>query len=827
MFESYDREAWRGRYSRKGGPNMKWLSIMSLAALILAWTSAERLSRSATAVHLPQSVSQPALDQYGGLIQMPCENKTGHFILTKVGNRWWFCTPAGHGFISMNVGGIVAGANPTYNCAHQPLGSATSVNWFNGTTTYTFPTPLPSEAAVGSGLNTFGFSPPALNLKDAKIATINGGLISVAMPSDPGSVRTEGSGSVDANTYPIYMAKYGDTSANWGQQVLKRLTAWGFNSTGQDSVGWVEAYQTCRTCGWRNDKQPIPLPYMIEYKPAEYSLFNGAGVLPEPAKDLLRPLNSNYKSWRGSAVVDVFDPKVSKEFQRELQKKTNPANALLKVNDPWLLGIFTDDSDYFFGSGNGPDFITGHVNANIAYIVLISPPLQTFIPKTPFGSGHAFVYHDTEVYTKARAANPVGNCSIRNPCSLRDYLWQKYHGNIASLNAAWQSNYTTFDSAGVKVTGEVVGTGNGSTTTFKDKLSHASVSPYSVSIEVGGTPEIGDCPWFYRNVSCGNSTNRGELLSPTPEYVKNSEINYSNGEVSLTFVTPPAAGRTISINYIYNGWMSGGSGLMDESGSNTKWVGTNNYCLEGADPNYPAYFACTWRSSYGAPNANPKLGQDLDGWIPEYFAQFTSTMKADLRAVSQVPYLGLDIFGSWGAPAYSRVLEGAAPYIDAAFVQLENYVLQPSPTAFQAAYQYTTRYLGDVPLLDFYMAVAQTDSSYSCVVDRGDPFQTPNQAARGMTWYNTVNYLLTTPGYNGTHPFVGFDWWAWRDFQNLNQGLVSLHDNAYDGHEDQIARVPCSPPLQNYTCGGDTGNYGDAISSIRKGNAIWYKIVSH
>ena len=69
----------------------------------------------------------------------------------------------------------------------------------------------------------------------------------------------------------------------------------------------------------------------------------------------------------------------------------------------------------------------------------------------------------------------------------------------------------------------------------------------------------------------------------------------------------------------------------------------------------------------------------------------------------------------------------------------------------------------------------------------------PTQALRGQAWYNDVQYLLTTPGYNGTYPLVGFDWWSWQDFQNLNQGLVSIHDNAYDGHEDVIGKVSLLP----------------------------------
>jgi len=101
----------------------------------------------------------------------------------------------------------------------------------------------------------------------------------------------------------------------------------------------------------------------------------------------------------------------------------------------------------------------------------------------------------------------------------------------------------------------------------------------------------------------------------------------------------------------------------------------------------------------------------------------------------------------------------------------------------------------------------------------------PTQSARGQEYYNTVSYLLTTPGHNGTIPFVGFNWWSWQDFQNSNQGLVSIHDNAYDGIEAVMGTVPCSTPIQNLSCGGETANYGNVIGKVSEANALWYKLL--
>jgi hypothetical protein len=683
------------------------------------------------------------LDQYGGREDINCATITPYFHFEKISGRWYFCDPAGHGFISMSLGGIGTLSNNTLDC--------------NG-----------------------------------------------------------------VNVYPIYAAKYGDVTYNWGWQTLKRMTTWGFNSVGQDSIGFVQPDTTCSNCVWPNGTQPIPLPFITEIKPAESASINVNGFLSEPIKDEMSGTNSNYTGWRGAALFDVFDPKLNIWLQSALASTTNPGIQKIVSNDPYLLGVLTDDSDYFWGSGSGPDFATGHTGANIAWMTLITAPEQTYIQSTPFGH-ETFLYLTSQVFSKTLATNPTTLCSIANPCSLRDYLWQKYSGNISSLNASWGSNYTTFDSTGIQVTGENIGVGDGSTTVFTHTLAHSPLSPYSVLISVGGVPQAGDCPWFHSG--CGATTpSTGSLGSPTAGYItqSSSSINYSTGAISIVFVTPPPVGTSITVTYVYHGWMSGGTGLMDEDGSHTSWVGTNWFCLEGPDPNFPTYFSCVGGGGNNnpVPNANPNLGADLDTWVSQYSAEFFKTMHDDLKAVSKVPYLGLDIMGSWGGPAYSKFLEGAAPYLDGAYVSMDYWWPNPSPAAFQSIYQYTTRYLGDLPFMKFGVITAHSDSSYYCMAG-GGPNDMPDQATRGQMWYNTVSYLYSTPGYNGTYPFVGADWWSWQDSQGIDQGVVSLHDNAYDGHEAVTGTVPCSPPLQAFSCGGEAGNYGNVISQILSSNLYW------
>ncbi|HEV2299923.1 MAG TPA: putative Ig domain-containing protein, partial [Candidatus Acidoferrales bacterium] len=358
------------------------------------------------------------------------------------------------------------------------------------------------------------------------------------------------------NTYPIYAAKYGTvgdatgTGSNWGWQTEKRLTTWGFNTLGEDSgSGATLPWATCIGCNWPGGVQPIPMPIIFELKPAMNGSVNRNSFLTSPIKDIIDGTNSNYTSIR-AAMFDVFDPNLSTEWQSELANPTGAVTQQILSSNPYILGVLTEDSDFFWGSGTGPDFNTGgHTNANIAWVTLITTPVRTYINSTQFQSEN-LLYPAQQAYSKAQAANPTTTCSISSPCSLRDYLWQKYAGSITALNTAWGSNYTTFDSTGTQVTGETIGTGNGSTLTFTHTLAHSPVSPFTVLVSVGGTPQIGDCPWFDASSSCPAVTaNTGTLGSPTANYINQttSTINYSTGAVSITFLTPPASGAPITV----------------------------------------------------------------------------------------------------------------------------------------------------------------------------------------------------------------------------------------------------------------------------------------
>lgn len=761
------------------------------------------------------------------------------------------------------------------------------------------------------------------------------------------------------------------TEYNWGWNTLKRLVAWGFNAIGEDSGSYVEADQTCKwwqnssgtfECTWppaggTSNHAPIQLPYMLEIKPAISTLYNGeigsSYVLTEPVKDAQSGTDDYYVGYKGGAVIDVFDPKLN-TYVNNWMTSTQSAAQNIRGNDPWIFAVVMDDSDYFVGTGAGPDFPPSlglGSTANIAYTVMLGSPIQTATDTTEAGGG-PFLYSHTLVDAKADATNPAhGTCGISHPCSLRDYLYDEYSGSISALNTAWSwggsnpcttagsggtnvcPSYTTFDSSCTMVgtvgdyicpasgSAETVGTGSGSTQGFLYTLAHSPITPGSVAVSVGGIYEVGDCPWFNSRgqVECkylkdlpvysgfgelvtgvkNQGTLTNNLTAPSPASISgngttatvtisgafppglannwnvlitncsNTGFNtaaqignvnsgaetftFSNSTsgsatgctvdvnvvkytspaaINLSFATAPASGSAVSLGYVYNGWDSGGTGLMDEDGVHTYLVGSAGYCLEGANSNYQTYFNCG--GTYGKASAPSdcaatsgaacQWGVDLDNWVSQYAAQVFKTEHNDLKAVSSLLYGGLDVVGSSGAPAFSKILQGQAPYVDFVFAGDPNYwrpAPLPQPATFQSVYQYQTQYSsvnGDsLPFIMWSGDNAQYDSDMGCFTTTYA--NNPSQSARGQVWYNSIQYMLTTPGYYGDYPLIGDIFWDWQDYQSLNQGIVSAYDNAYDGR--QAAVTAGVDPVTGLPAGGEAQNYGDFVDWMAQKNALW------
>ena len=642
--------------------------------------------------------------------------------------------------------------------------------------------------------------------------------------------------------------KFGNDRDTAARSLLDEFTSWGFNAVGEKTFGVIEPINRCAGC-----KQ---LPELQTLEMNARALFNGehyASSSVHPVKNIVWGTNSDSHIYYFKPLIDVFDRSDLSGYLAALFEKDSGFKRY--AASPYFVALAPGDSDYLIGFGAGPDFDAAgyggnHNDTDLGRVVLVTSPMQSFDHSATQGnfSGDMELYTDTKVYSKTAMASPPASCSIVAPCSLRDYLYQKYGGSISALNAAWGSNYTTFDSSGTGRSQSIcVGAlWDGSKTTCSDAFASLNISPYSVQVFVDGILQAGDCPWFALTDAaaalhgCGRLSNDtgylGGLSGNT--IAATSTINYKTGAISINFKLAPSAGRhAITVTYAQNGWMYG-TGLMDEDGRHS-WTGTNAVCLlpvNGGGPGTPSW-ACRRDnpSGWGPPNANANLARDLEDWVGQFAAEYFGTVNNTLKAAApQVLFLGMDIVGGWYQPANSNILKGAAGDVDILFTQVA-FSPDDQPTSgittqasLVAANNYITQYYGDHPLMNFVNSNANADSAMA-PSHPDSPVTFSSQARRGTGWYNIVNTMLNTPSYNNTYQWVGIVWWGSHDFNNYektNFGLKTPSDNAYDGHEDVAAIVPCSPPLEKYTCGGEKRDYGDVVTWVKKANHLWLELAS-
>jgi hypothetical protein len=578
-------------------------------------------------------------------------------------------------------------------------------------------------------------------------------------------------------------AKYGSLVPVWTEGTNLRLQSWGFNGLNNGAYLYnLPVFYDNRfpldSNGYHSN--PVKMPFVFQIRPAFYAMKNTGSFLANPVKNMLyahSPFYTGYVAPGG--IGDYYDSGIGTWLQDILATDSTMIAMASSVYFNYIVGITAEDGDETNGFEESPDFTTdppGHNGFNLGMIVATMSPLETA------NSSLGFVYADTLIHSKL---------AQRNALSAE-------YGTVAALNSSWGSSYTTFDSSGVCVGGQPitcaskasadnVGTGNGSTVTFSMTLSHTTVSGFSLQILVGGKPVAGDL---------GNGTLYGPAVS-------SGSINYSTGATSITFTSAPASGAAITASYVANGWGIG-TGFLDEDDrvSHNGWLGTDWIAMS---------------------NAHAHVLADMNTFLQAIAGHFFSTCRTKLKtAYPNVMYLGPNSLTAWGVPSPAPVLKAAGTYIDA-------FITANSARQFsQAMMNYVETNYGDKPYFGSYYSSANPDSAMSGGSQNGSgsgSFTT--QAARGAAYYTQMgNILQTVATSTGNHPYIGMEWFEFTDMPSYgtNWGLVTEHDNAYDGHEAVSAAVACSEPISKYKCGGERATYGDLIGSVAKANMLWLDV---
>ncbi len=223
--------------------------------------------------------------------------------------------------------------------------------------------------------------------------------------------------------------------ANWGLQSVRRLMLWGFNTLSEYSSEYTWPGMPAN---WKTSDGTMPqkMPFLCYENPSSYSLTNDSGYASAPVKDILNGVKSNIYTGYRSHVIDAFDSNFGAWLAGSLQNDWATGVALGLHND-YFIGFDMDESDDTMGLRAGPDFETvddsytgqlaaGFDTPSTAWLVLVTDPMQT--------SNHSLglSYSNATVFSKQAMAT---------------YFSGEYSGNIAALNAAWGSNYSSFATA--------------------------------------------------------------------------------------------------------------------------------------------------------------------------------------------------------------------------------------------------------------------------------------------------------------------------------------------------------------------------------------------
>jgi hypothetical protein len=248
------------------------------------------------------------------------------------------------------------------------------------------------------------------------------------------------------------------------------------------------------------------------------------------------------------------------------------------------------------------------------------------------------------------------------------------------------------------------------------------------------------------------------------------------------------------------GWGSG-TGIRDE---------------DGTCPAKIAGHTCWVGEPFKLAGQSAAMLADMSAFYIHYLDQYFSVETAQFHTYAPGIMLQMQM-GSWGAPPPREVLTEAAKYIDLPVMGMTPAWICLNCTDQQARIDFTAKYLGDRPWINWTGFYALPDSTEAAFAPVNPAYST--QLERGAGYQAMVNLMVNakTTVY-GSYPIVGFDWWSLYDMnsQQANWGLLTPLDNPYDGKSATI--IGNGKDQWGYPTGGEHANYGDFIGAVRSAN---------
>lgn len=217
----------------------------------------------------------------------------------------------------------------------------------------------------------------------------------------------------------VLKSRYNNNMDVWATHRGERILSWGFNTLGE-----YTGYRGLPVGTWGGkDGNSVKLPFILLFTTSSDLLYHPTDLgVSEPIKDIIKGIPaSTYNDYRG-ILLDFFDPKWAQGYAGEVaQQKKAITGGFATV--PWIVGITTEDADYFWAlKGTGDDPYAQY------------PHPTWLIAVTNFQQNG---YCDKKLYSK--------------------YAWVSYLQNkyvtISALNTAWGSSYTDFGDQGGYGTG--------------------------------------------------------------------------------------------------------------------------------------------------------------------------------------------------------------------------------------------------------------------------------------------------------------------------------------------------------------------------------------